>query len=523
MTLADLGKTPVSGEKPAGSDIRYDPLFEELQAEVDKLSSPTATGTLDWGKVAKVSTAILSDRSKDLLAAAYLAVSLIHTRKAEGLAIGLRLFRDLLENFWEDLFPPKARMRGRLGALEWWAEKSENAIALMGQGEVPSVRLHSIREDLEAIDRFLGERLEEAPSVRPLLSLVDSLEAAEPEEAAAPAGQTSPGTGEPLHRAAPASARETLPVVASPEDAQKVLAFAVQKAREVAAFFRGADLSNPVAYHLSRWAAWSRVEAVPPAPGGRTAIPPPPPHLRTSLHDLQEKGTPEALVQAVEAALSQSVFWLDLGRWSAEALVSLGDRYGRAHEAVCKETSFLLQRLPGLEDLSFSDGSPFADGETRQWLLGILPGTSVAPPAPAGSGGTGEEGTGEDAIGRERERARRLIRKGKLSDAVEVLQQGLRNSFSRKERLLWRLALADLLVQAKLAKLALSHLEPVLQDIDEFHLEEYEPEVALRGLKLVFQVYRAHADKVYREKAAETLNRIGRIDLAEVIRLEKEK
>lgn len=522
MTLADLGKTPVSGEKPAGSDIRYDPLFEELQAEVDKLSSPTATGTLDWEKVAKLSTAILSERSKDLLVAAYLAVSLIHTRKAEGLAIGLRLFRDLLENFWEGLFPPKARMRGRLGALEWWSEKSESAISLVGPGELPSVRIHSIREDLEAIDRFLGERLEEAPSVRPLLSLVDSLEAADSGEAAATAGQSSPGTGEPLHRAA-ASPGETLPEIASPEDAQKVLAFAVQKAREVAAFFRGADLSNPVAYHLSRWAAWSRVETVPPASGGKTAIPPPPPHLRTSLRDLKEKGSPEALIQAVEAALSQSVFWLDLGRWSAETLLSLGDRYGRAHEAVCKETSFLLQRLPGLEDLSFSDGSLFADGETRQWLLGILPGASLVPAVPDGPGGTGEEGTGEDPIGRERERARRLIRKGKLSDAVEVLQQGLRNSFSRKERLLWRLALADLLVQAKQAKLALSHLEPVLQDIDEFRLEEYEPEVALRGLTLVFQVYRAHADKVYREKAADTLNRIGRIDLAEVIRLEKEK
>lgn len=523
MTLADLGKTPVSKEKSTGSDVRYDPLFEELQAEVDKLSSPTATGTLDWGKVAKASAAILSGKSKDLLVAGYLAVSLIHTRKAEGLAVGLRLFRDLLENFWEDLFPPKARMRGRLGALEWWLEKSESAISQMGQGNVPSGQLRPIREDLEAIDRFLGERLEEAPSVRSLLGRVDALEAAEPEEAAVPAGQASPGTGEALRRAAPAAPRETLPEIASPEDAQKVLAFAVQKAREVAAYLRGADLSNPVAYHLSRWAAWTRVEAVPPAPGGKTGIPPPPPHLRNSLRDLREKGPPEVLVQSVEAALPQSLFWLDLGRWSAEGLASLGDRYGRAREAVCKETSFLLQRLPGLEELSFSDGSPFADGETRQWLSGILPAAAVAPAVPAGSGGTGEEGTGEDAIGEARERARRLIRKGKLSDAVELLQQGLRNSFSRKERLLWRLALADLLVQAKQAKLALSHLEPILQDIDEFRLEEYEPEVALRGLRLVFQVYRAHADKIYKEKAAETLNRIGRIDLSELIRLEQGK
>jgi len=35
MELIELGKEPISPEQPAGEDVRYDPVFEELQAEID--------------------------------------------------------------------------------------------------------------------------------------------------------------------------------------------------------------------------------------------------------------------------------------------------------------------------------------------------------------------------------------------------------------------------------------------------------------------------------------------------------
>ena len=55
----------------------------------------------------------------------------------------------------------------------------------------------------------------------------------------------------------------------------------------------------------------------------------------------------------------------------AEALDSLGDGYVNAQEAVCQETALFIHRLPALIDLNFSDGTPFADSETRQWLNNI--------------------------------------------------------------------------------------------------------------------------------------------------------
>ena len=79
MTTADLGTTPIAGENPAGEDIRYDQLFEKLQAEVDVKPS-AGTGGTNWNRVEELASTILATRSKDVLVASYLAVGLLHTK-----------------------------------------------------------------------------------------------------------------------------------------------------------------------------------------------------------------------------------------------------------------------------------------------------------------------------------------------------------------------------------------------------------------------------------------------------------
>jgi len=195
MELAELGKLPIRPEQAAGDDARYDPLYEELVAEVDKFSSPSASGAVDWDKVVKLSSDILSQKSKDLLVASYLAIALIQTKKFEGVEIGSRVYRDLIESHWDDLFPTKARMRGRVAAIEWWAEKAESVLEQLPKGPFAEERINALNENLQKVDHLLSEYLEEAPSIRPLLDFVGSLEAiapppdpkaSEPKPAAAP-------------------------------------------------------------------------------------------------------------------------------------------------------------------------------------------------------------------------------------------------------------------------------------------------------------------------------------------------
>ncbi len=77
--------------------------------------------------------------------------------------------------------------------------------------------------------------------------------------------------------------------------------------------------------------------------------------------------------------------------------------------------------------------------------------------------------------------AQKLAKKKKLKEAVELLQAHLRNSFSKREKLLWRLALSQVLVSAKKVNMAIPHLEQILCDIEDYKLEQWDPDLALNG------------------------------------------
>lgn len=507
MDLLLLGKEPISAEQPAGSDVRYEPEFEELQAEIDKLSSPSSSGGTDWNKVSQMASEILASKSKDLLAASYLAVAQIHTRQMEGFAVGLHIFRDLLEEFWEDLFPPKKRIRGRKGALEWWIEKTEIAVDMLGSQCLEPEEVNELKVGVEQIDHLLSEYLEEPPSVRGIQKFLDDLPAAS-EGKAAPA--ETPDRPKPSSSAKPEE-------IASEKDAQMVLRSALRKVRQVSAFLGKEERTNPQIYRLARIATWAGVAAPPPATDGSTRIAPPAAQVQNILRDMRDREDWETLLQSAEAKLFQFMFWLDLNRFVAEALGGLGDRYEDALETVCQETAFFVRRLPTVGNLSFSDGTPFADPETKQWLQSIQLGNGVATAQPIAADGAGDGGFMAEAM----QKAQALAKKKKLPEAVASLQQGLRSSFSKREQLLWRLGLSQILMNSKQPQLALPHLQAILEDIDMFRLEEWDPNLALKALKMVWFGLKSRTDKATKAQAFDVLSRIARLDPAEGLRLGK--
>jgi len=524
MDLRSLGKEPIQPDQPTGSDIRYSPEFEELQAEIDNLSLPSASRGVDWKKVEKLASEILSRKSKDLQAASYLAVSLVYTRHVEGLAVGVQIYRDLLKQFWENLYPAKTRMRGRMMAIEWWLEKLEASLRQFEPNSYSSDLLNPIKKDLDEIDQFLRQQVEGAPSTRGLQEFVNLLitqgtnkptsEAALP-PSPGKSGESVPPSipkGVPLEEMSEAPA--TIP---SKRDADRTLEQALQKIRAVASFSWQEDLAHPKGYRLARIAAWSGIDSLPPATNGRTRIPPPADQVRSILVDLKDKGDFESLLKATEERLSQFIFWIDLNRWAAEALAHLGNRYREAQEAICQETSFFLQRLPGLEDLYFADGTAFADVETKEWLKAMHWKSTLPSPAAPWSGESASPP--QDLFDQEIQRARQLIQEGKILEAVEEIQHKLRSSFSQWEKYLRRLVLAQLFMEMKKPRAARPHLEQILKDIDSYHLEEWDPESALRGLRMVWIGFEASSESGLKEKAKEVLNRIAKIDLAEALRL----
>jgi len=309
---------------------------------------------------------------------------------------------------------------------------------------------------------------------------------------------------------------------ASGQDAGVMVSEALKSLQEASFRIRQQDPASPQPYRLARKAAWYSVEALPPSVNGRTRIPPPSTVEKKLLIDLRNNGDAEALLKAAEARLPEYIFWMDLNRFSADSLSRLGNRYQKAHDAVCQETAFLLHRLPGIDDLCFSDGTPFAAPETRSWLRGIAVRCGSGDVAPTTVPSPFQEGVVEDDREKTIEELRMLIRKGKMIDAVETGQRKVRDASSSREKILWRLALARMLVTVGKTKLSLPYLEQVLEDIDRYRLEEYDPGLALRGLSLCRQTFAAQEDARFKDRADYMLHRIGRLDMPEMVRLAKE-
>lgn len=586
MDLWSLGKEPIRPDQPAGVDVRYDPDFEALQAEIDKLSTPSATGGTDWGKVERLAAAILSGKSKDLLAASYFAVAAIRIRGLEGFAQGLQIMADLTEHFWEDLFPPKKRVRGRAAAIEWWVEKSAAALEDIKPEGAQEEAVQRYREALMRVDALLQANLDSPPLTRPLERFIDAIPvqggdeaetgtapasspaqstgsaaagapgeaparkdnlAGAPSESAAPAVESSPsgpsalekaGEKPPASAASPEPQRQPAPkptagpAGARPEpvetgqgiqpasavEAERVLRGALQAIRRAADYYLGQDLGDPRSYRLRRIASWSLIHALPPTVSGRTEVPPPmnQPLLEGELEDLEAKANWEVLVRSAEERFQSAVLWLDLNRFAAESLNRMGPRYEAARDAVIHETLCLVERLPGIEGLSFSDGTPCADGATRSWLESHRPRTGAEPAGAAQAAGAGAANGPDAAL---LEQARELAGRKRLADAAGLLQQGLRGGVSRREQLGWRLSLCEVLLGASETQAALPQLEAVLQDVETFRLESWDPDLAVQALRVVWRGLSAASAGDAQNRAAAILDRIARLAPADALRL----
>jgi type VI secretion system protein VasJ len=520
MELMNLGKEPIAGDNPAGADARYDPEFETMQREIDKLASPSG-GQVDWKAVVTAASAVLTQRSKDLTAASYLAVGLIRTRKAEGLVQGSRILKDLIETYWETLYPPKKRMRGRTGAVTWWLERSLLELKGFAPASLPEDAAGLVKADLQRLEELLGVQLPDAPSLRPLLRLVESLSPPQaavaaplPAAASLPVRKESSEAAHPVSAKVPVKASDIADNITSLQEARKSLDAVFQRMRQASFFMLQNDLKEPLAYRYRRLASWAKIQALPPNTDGTTQIVSPAPQVREALEKLRDENNWAALIENAEQKISQFVFWFDLNRYTAEALSALGPDYRPAMETVCRETAFFVQSLSGVERLQFADGVPFADNQSLAWLKGIA---SIT----AGGGSTLPVVSTEGADRHEVlvRAAQALARGKKIVEAVQLLQQHMQNTAARNERMRWQLAIAQLLMGAKKHPAALPHLEQLLLDIEEFRLEAWDPGLALESLIAVWQGFGAQSAAEYKTRAPGLLQRIARIDPIAALRL----
>ena len=512
MELLNLGRKPISDAKPAGDDARYDQEYDLLQQEIDKLASATAGGAVDWKNVIKLGSVILSTKSKDLKVASYVGVGLLQLKGIEGLSAGTQILLDLVTNFWDTLYPVKKRMRGRFGAITWWMENAEKFIKKYDGPELHKDVIDLLVKRIEDLDSTLAEKSDDAPVLHELSNYVDRLPVESSPEPEQPEPVEEKAVPESTDSSAAASAPQvavSVGAISSSEECVAGFKAGLSALSPVSEYLLANDLADPNGYRLRRMIAWAPITSQPPAENGRTMIPAPDGPVKDSISSRLESGDYAGALRAAESRVGEYLFWLDLSRMSAQALKGLGEDYSSALSALEMETQFYVQRLPGLGSLSFADGSSFADAKTRSWLQSL--GKS--------GGSTGGTETGTDQTTEIMAKANQLASSKKLLEAISLICGMINTSNSLRSVFRLRTGLTALLTAEGQVGVGKVHAAGLLEHIDSFGLEQWEPELALSGLLAAYEAVVAEGGPDSAAKSVEILQRISRLSPVEGLKI----
>jgi type VI secretion system protein VasJ len=524
----------ISEAAPTGQDSRQDPVFDAMQAEIDKQSSPTTYGLPDWEKVAGYALELSNTKSKDILTLCYLSMGLYKTQGIDGLAVGLQGLANLTNTYWDTLFPPPQRIRARRNAIEWLQDEILKSVDNNSLPEISAFASTTLISALDSLDDILGRKDDSPPSLYQLRTLFRAFPVIpepepKPEPAPPESGNNAPVTAaadqdNPLAESAgsnadtnantggastaPPSGLNTVAItpVATFENSDAIshqLQLALESIQGIADWLMQQNPADAVAYRLSRSASWSAIDALPPNTAGKTAIPEPSSSTMQALEIVAQNKNASALLNFTEAKLRESPFWLDLQRMSAQALEQLGSEFKAAHTAICNETSALLIRLPGLVDLCFSGGQPFADNDTQNWLKTL---------------GTGEKGGNsvETQINGLLAEVKTAQAEGRLIAGIEQFEQQL-HALPPRMALLGRVKLYELLRGTVPDFDIQALLDPLLSELEDGILEQRDPEIAIEVLSLCYRA--RNRDEASEPANKLVLGRIAKISPATVLRL----
>lgn len=485
MDITALAASPVSESSPAGADAKYEPEYEALTAEIGKLSSVSRSSPISWQAVADNGAVILAQKSKDISVAAYMAVALIHTDGAQGFLDGVKLLRGICENFWDDAFPPKAKLRRRLNAYEWWHERALEQLRKEGQPPVSAALSAEMTEAVGELDSLIGGLMDEAQPLRDIkeairaIPLLPEEKPKEPEPQAAPEPEPlrEEPAPQPQLQAAPEPPRPAPSPAPAPQavqtgDTAAALSAFVEAARNYAYALRAEDPANYLAWQLPRVALWGKIAALPPDDGaGQTMVPPPDmDRVEAAERLLAGKNWLKAATAADDLFQSYPLC-IDLQRIADEALANLGPAFAAARARLRAETAAFVGRLPGLTALSYDGGVPFVSPATRAWLDELA--------HDGQSGGTAGGGRA-DRIDEVIAEARETLAAGDAAGALRKLEEALGASAAGNVRL--RAEELHMLCSQREAKTAAALARALAREIEQSGLAKLEPDIAVEAM-----------------------------------------
>lgn len=476
----ELAQHPVSDDEYAGADVRYSSEYEALEAELSKPLALHDTAQIDWQRVQDCSEALLLGMSKDLRVACWLSWALYQTQSFAGLVAGLEMLCHFCTHRWVDIYPRKSRTRA--ATLGWLVARLEKAldtnIPISDQLEL----FQRLILQLEVLDVTLTEHLAgEAPLILPLRRRLANM--------VTRATDSRPQTGPVETVVAQVKQVAThwftgVTSIESERDAQQALRAQRENTLLLCSWWLRQKATDPRALRLNRTLSWLSINSIPQHNPERVTDLHGVPGDKLKSYQLHfDQGQYADLLVQLETSIARAPFWFDGQRLVWECLEALSADAAKRELEI--HFALFLQRLPGIADLRFHDGTEFADAATRDWIAAC-----VTPHLESASGAQQvliSDSSPAWDIGLQE--ATSILRRGGLKAAIQKLKSGFQNAQGGREKFCWQLSLARLCHQAKKYELAKAQLEALDEQILRSELHLWEPRLTLEVLQLLHACY----------------------------------
>ncbi|MBN1575865.1 MAG: type VI secretion system protein TssA [Chitinispirillaceae bacterium] len=517
--------TPLAGKNPFGENINYDPDFDILKNEIGKI------GGIDFELLEKTAIRILEKKSKDIRVMSFLSWSYLKSGDWERFSDVYDGLGTLVEQNYDVLFPERDNAKQQ--AFKWLAESRFST--LLEDKKPTEAQYDHIARLLAGLTKIKPILEKKFPNGSPFPSALFKsvqqwVKSCKPKPKVEPpppppagAGGAAPATAAAAASGQPASAGTAAAAIAEPMETPKQAQGIIRKA---ALFLVEKEGTKPMGYRLMRSVRWDLLEKAPPAEGGKTQLAGPNAQQRAYFQKLIADREWKTIIEKAEAvfAAGGNHLWLDLQRLITTACKELGADYTPLRNALLIETAMLLRRIPDLPVLSFSDGSPFCDDATKDWIATDVQ-TALGSGGGTAAGGAASAG---DALVEEQRAVNQLVAAGKIEDALAMVQNSLRSSSNERDNFRRTILIGSLLLKAKQPDIAMSVLESLDQKIDRHSLDKWDPDIAVEAWAALSMAYKVgksqkpqNLQASIQDKQNAVLSKISHIDPGKAFTLNK--
>jgi type VI secretion system protein VasJ len=457
-------------EYPAGQDPRYGDEFVLIKAEIDKLAFN------DYNAVLTLAGEILKNEGKDLRVAGYYLLASAYLHGLKGLLEGLQLYRLLLEQFGDCIYPE--RDDAQRIALQWLNNNKLLAYARQHQKNATRDNMEKLEQELDLLNEAIMARFNDETlrltiinnwlkeTKKQLVALEQEITAAKEPQPTVQNIRTQADEQSPTILHAKTSQTPSLVGEFTRSDNLSETELYTFMRKIANQLLNDKDYQRAVAY--ARAARWGGM-ILPPNNNGKTALTPPRQSGVNEVTRNLQQGEFDAAFKLCEALFFEmgGHMLLDLQCYASKAAKAMG-KHDLAN-LIVYETAALLQRFPEFQTLRFDDDTAFANAETLAWLNSAAGKKEVAPII-------GNDEDDQELMAAINHSCEVANEEGLTEALAGLAEYRPRN---KKQRFQLRLAMAQLCLDHGRAEYALPILEELNEQAERTSLAAWDKRLAL--------------------------------------------